>query len=497
MKMYHPTIFGTARLKLLLIGAAIASLGLGSCTKYINLEPEDATYDQVFWTSGENVEKAISGAYGQIRNAFQQDRSYFVFGDLPADEFWLDAGTFWNYQDLLYQRRFRFSYAPYLEQTVHNWTRFYTIVNQTHLIVENTARIGVDEFDGGWEEKNRLLGEGHFLRAFTYFYINKVWGDPILTKESLKDPTKVEPIGRSPEAAVLDYCIEDLKKASALLPFNAETGLDKSRADKGAAWALLAQVYAWKQDYANAEKYCDSVIQSNQYALEAGENFSAIFQGNSNETILELFMKFDANNKEATADFFGDFLHDPIVRNKAPWEAWELNGDRIYTLYDSTVDKRFHQTVGLIETGYPALVKYANVNYFDPSRPTVYVVDNNLVLIRLADILLLKAEAAFKNGNEGVALQYLNQVKERAGLEPVALTGEALYYELIDERYRELYGEGVLAFDMIRMGKLAELFPDAYSAERISKKGYYWPLDMRTLLPQDPLLTQNEWWKNH
>jgi hypothetical protein len=47
------------------------------------------------------------------------------------------------------------------------------------------------------------------------------------------------------------------------------------------------------------------------------------------------------------------------------------------------------------------------------------------------------------------------------------------------------------------MGKLVELFPDAYTQERISKKGYYWPLNMRTLLPQDPLLTQNEWWKNH
>jgi hypothetical protein len=468
-----------------------------SCRKYIYLEPKDATYDQVFWTNGSNVEKSVSGAYGILRSAFRDERSYFVFGDLPTDAFRLDGGTFWNYQDLLYERRFTYSYAPYLEQSLHNWTRFYRAVNQTHLIIENTEKIDVDKFNGGQEEKNQLLGEGHFLRAFTYFYLTRVWGDPVITRESVKDPTKVQPIGRSSEAEAIDYCIEDLQKATQLLSFNAETGLGKTRADKGAAFALLAQVYAWKKDYANASRYCDSVLVSNQYALESTENYSSIWMGNSQESILEMFMKHDDANTEATDFFFGNFLHDPLVRGKASWTSWNVNAELAYQLYDTAVDERFKSTIGLINTGTPALLKYSNVNYFDPSRPQTYVVDNNLVLIRLADIILLKAEAAFHLGNEGLALQLLNQVKERAGLEEVTLSGDDLYFELIYERYRELMGEGVLAFDLIRMGKLVELFPDAYTQERISKKGYYWPLNMRTLLPQDPLLTQNEWWKNH
>ena len=66
-----------------------------------------------------------------------------------------------------------------------------------------------DKFNGGQAVKNQLFGEGHFLRAYTYFYITRIWGDPVLTKESFKDPLSVQPFARSPEAEVLDYCIEN------------------------------------------------------------------------------------------------------------------------------------------------------------------------------------------------------------------------------------------------------------------------------------------------
>ena len=72
---------------------------------------------------------------------------------------------------------------------------------------------------------------------------------------------------------------------------------------------------------------------------------------------------------------------------------------------------------------------------------------------------------------------------------------------VLAERRKEMYGEGCLAFDQIRMvltnPDYANNLPDPYFPERVAKKGYYWPLDMRTLLPQNALLTQNEWWKNH
>ena len=474
---------------LLMVGIVFSS-----CKKYIELAPKDATYDQVFWSSSANAEKALTGAYGLLRSSFRQDASYFIFGDLPADEFLLDGNVFWNYQSLIPAGHNTYSYVPYLEPSLKDWTRFYAVINQCHLVVENTEKIPVEKFDNGQAFKNQLIGEGRFLRAFTYFYITRVWGDPVLTKESLKDPLSVPPLARSKEEDVLNYCIEDLKTAAQLLDFNIGTATSKIRADKGAAWALLAHVYAWKHDYENAGKYCDSIISSGQYQLEDVANYENIWAGQSNESIFELNMLYSADNNEATGDFFGIFLHDPLIKNKQGYESWQVNTDLTdYLFPDQDVDKRYNKTFA-----NGSLIKYASVKYYDPNnQPDAFVVNNNLVIFRLADIYLLKAEAAFKQGDEGASLEALNAVKVRAGLDPSTNTGADLYEEIFEERYRELYGEGYLAYDLIRMGKLEEWLPDSYQSERIDKKGYYWPLDMRKLLPQDALLTQNEWWKNH
>ena len=351
--------------RILLLSIGIAALAMPSCSKYINLEPEDATYDEVFWKTGANVDKALAGAYGSFRTALKQDAGHFVFGDLPADAFWLDGDHFWNYTDILRQKNFHFSYAPYLEATVWNWTRFYKIINQCHLIIENTPGIPVSNFPGGEEEKNQSLGEAYFMRAYTYFYMTRIWGDPVVTKESLKDPTKVMPIARTPESEALDYCIEDLKKAADLMLPNGESGKDKSAASKGAAWTLLAQVYAWKHDYANASKYCDMVIQSGGYSLEHGQNFSNIFKGNSVETIFEVFMKHDDANKEASADFFGIFLHDPLIKDKPAYQAWVPNWDMTEYLYDKEKDMRFGQTFGDYD-GDTYVSKYSNEFAWSP-----------------------------------------------------------------------------------------------------------------------------------
>ena len=342
--------------------------------------------------------------------------------------------------------------------------------------------------------KNRLIGEGRFLRAYIYFYITRVWGDPVLTKESLKDPLTVQPIGRSKEADVLNYCIEDLKAAAQALDFDNDGATKKVRADKGAAWAMLAQVYAWQHDYANAGKYCDSIINSGQYHLQDIGSYEQIWAGQNDESIFELNMRYNANSNEGSDDFFGRFLSDPLIKDKQKYKSWVVNSDLTGSLFpDPVVDKRFDK---IFKDG--SLMKYANVNYYDPNaQPTVFVVDNNLVLERLAGIYLLKAEAALKQGDEGGALLALNIVKQRAGLDPSTNTGDALYEEILEERYRELYGEGSIGFDLIRMQKLNERFGDSFGPERIQKKGYYWPLDMRKLLPQDALLTQNEWWKNN
>jgi len=463
-----------------------------SCQKYLNLEPINATYDEVFWVNGANVEKALSGAYGMLREAFRLDRSYFITGDLAGDNF-LMGSDLWNYQSFKDEDRgLRLSDASYLEGSVHNWTRFYAIINQCNLIIENINNIAISKFNGGETQRKRFEGEARFLRAYTYFYIARTWGDPVLVKETFTDPGNVPSLGRSPESETLEFCLEDLEIALGLLDNSAAS----THANLGATQSLMAQIYAWRHDYVHAERFCDEVINSGIYSLENIETYKNIWKGNSNENIFELFMQFDPVSNEATNGFFNLFLTEPYIKNRQIAAVCFI-GEKIINSF-SEDDLRFPQIIEPVfgESNH-ILVKYNNVDYYDPNNANTYVVSNNLVLMRLADILLLRAEARLENGNTGGALMDLNTVKARAGLNAFLGGGESLAEEIVDERRRELIGEGTFAYDVIRMGQLERVFPNSYTSARIAQKGYYWPLDLNTLLPQAPLLTQNEWWRSN
>ena len=462
------------------------------CKKEINLVPENATYDQVFWENGANVQKATAGAYSLLRDAFKLDRSYFVFGDLAADNFEL-GGSYWNYATFVKDRNFNFNYTPYLEASVQDWSRFYKIINQCHLIIENIDNIPDSKFSGGRAEKNTLKGEAKFLRAYTYFYMSRVWGDVILTTESFKDPLNIPPLPRSAESKTLEFCLKDLASATSLL----DDSKPKTRAGKGSVLALTANIYAWQHNYTKAEQYCDSLIKSNKFQLENVADYKAIWKGGSKESIFELNMLYDAvSQNESSANFFNIFLAAPFIKDRNVADVWSAN-DISYDLFDNT-DARYNQIFDGASNGSTVLLtKYTNINYFDSNDKTRYVVSNNLVLERLADIYLLRAEARYKNNNQSGALMDLNIIRSRAELVDYTGSGVNLFNEILDERRRELVGEGYNAYDIIRMEKLQYLFPDAYSNQRIAQKGYFWPLNMRTLAKQNPLLTQNEWWKGN
>jgi hypothetical protein len=208
-------------------------------------------------------------------------------------------------------------------------------------------------------------------------------------------------------------------------------------------------------------------------------------------------MQYDQRSNEATGHFFATYLFAPVLRTRGSVQAWKPNEDLVNNLFDTTVDARYKKVFTLGIGDILMLTKYANVLFYDDNQRDKFVVNNNLIVYRLADILLLKAEAASKQGKDGPAKIALNKVRNRAGLSDVTAAGNALFYEILDERRREMFGEGTLAYDFIRMDVLNYLFSDVYSQDRIAAKGYYWPIDLRKYKAQNPLITQNEWWKNH
>lgn len=472
-----------------------------SCKKYINETPIDSTNDANFWTSKASAEQAVAGAYLSLRNAVENGNVYWIFNNLTGEEL---TTTAWNYATFIPGSPKQYSYAPYIP--VGDWSYFYKVVNQCNLILGRVPAMPLGLFDNDSTERNQYLGEAHFLRAYAYFYMVRVWGSPVLFNELLSDPSKAPQLPRSPDDTVLNSCIKDLQVAVTQLPVTPPGG-GPQRAGRYAAYSLLAHIYAWQRDYANAAKACDAVLNAHAYTLEDMSKYLRIWQGGDPESIFELNMLYSSgpseasltNNNNDVHGIFSVFLEPPFVNGDAQSGAlYTTNPDLINKIYDTTKDKRYKTCFAMSDNGNQLVIKYTNVQYVSGGDPTQgFYVNNNLVIFRLADIMLLQAEAQANLGNSPVAVTLVDSIRHRAGVRDYnAATDGDLYKFVIDERTRELYAEGSRYYDLIRSGFLPSEIP-VFTSDRMAQKGYLWPIDINTMKQTDPLLTQNPWWASH
>ena len=490
-----------------------------SCKKYLYEAPITSTYGQAFWTSQSAVEQASLAMYGQLRASLRSSSSFFINGDLVSGAFIPKAGQ-WNYQTLKASNNpaFNFSYVPYLEEDLQNWSRFYRVIAQANLILQNVPKMSASLFKNE-DVRKSYIAEALFIRAYTYFYIIRIWGDPIYVTKTFDDIDygNIPPIARTAENIVLDSCIRDLKVAASSMSFVGGDVNKVTRANKGSVTALMAHIYAWKHDYANAHLACQSVIKDGGYALESMNSYTDIWKGQySYENIFELSMQYNENDRnfsnqgswaEAQFNFFGTFVKGDIVDNVTN-QCWLSPDNGLVDWFYDYADKRY-KTVwthvpasGGDVAGY-MLTKYTNFNYQKPDTKTLPYFNNNLVLFRLSDIILLDAEAMASTGDLTGARNALSITQKRAGINSYLTPTNAydMLDEIVMERGRELFGEGQWFYDLIRTEE-AQTWLEAVgypSNGRVSKvnKGYYWPLDMGTLFPQNNLLTQNPWWATH
>jgi hypothetical protein len=501
------------------IAVVIALLtAFSSCQKYLHEAPINSTYGAKFWTSQTSVEQATTAMYGQFRSCVRNSNAHFINGDLAAGTFFPNTNQ-WNLASMKasYNPPFNFSYVPYYESVLQNWSRFYQLIAQANLVLRNVPAMPASDFTAE-SVRSGYIAEALFMRAYAYFYMIRIWGDPVYVTSTYDnvDYGNIPPLPRTPESAVLDSCLRDLKNAAASMSFSGGDPTKAIRANKGSAYALIAHIYAWKHEYDSAHAYCSRVISGGGYSLEAMSSYTNIWNGQSSgESIFELPMTYNYSDPnftsqndwaEAQFSFFGTFLKGPLTgnQNSTCWIAPQ--GGILDQIFD-TADARYHaifQSVpasGGDQAGH-MLLKYANFLYQQPDTKTLPYLNNDLVLLRLSDIYLLDAEALANLGDLGGAATDLAMTEDRAGIS--SYQNPTNQYDMLDEvvmeRGRELVGEGQWYYDLIRteatQGWLEYV---GYQSARVTatSKGYYWPLDMGTLFPQDNLLVQNPWWASH
>ncbi|UPK69736.1 RagB/SusD family nutrient uptake outer membrane protein [Chitinophaga filiformis] len=445
-----------------------------SCRKMIDVgEPSDKTGPAEVFRSDSGAIKAMAGIYGLIKGSGLSagKTGISVFCGLYCDELGLMDGN----RDFLrcYENTLTADDSPF-------WAPLYNCIQHCNMLLAGVE--GANVLTPA--VKQQLMGEAKFIRAFCYFYLVNLFGDvPLLLTTDLKHNTTA---ARSPAEKVYAQMEDDLKSAVSVLREEYLGGdaqsivRERLRPNKWAAVALLARVHLYRKNWTAAEQEATDVITRNGlYTIPA---LTEAFGQYSPELIWALENNPSGENEDAALLVLQqgpDPDRQPLYMNKRLLKAFEHG------------DKRLEAWTGIDTTNghmHYYAHKYRLVEDGKPTTPYVAV-------LRLAEVLLIRAEAkAYMNDFSG-ARSDLDRLRRRAGIGyTVAMNRVALLKAIEQERRVELFTEwGHRWLDLKRYDRAR----DVMAAEAI-EKGAAW-MDYKQVFPiphgdilLNPHLTQNE-----
>jgi tetratricopeptide (TPR) repeat protein len=365
------------------------------------------------------------------------------------------------------------------------WTEWYKTIGRATYAIEYTQ-----DFEMSDENlRSRLIGEARFLRAVSYFFLVRYFGDIPIQDQDLTQ--------RAPKDEVYDYIIADLEYAIDNLPSKgAYPPEELGRATSGAAQAYLSKVYLVRENWEQALNYANEVIDSNEYSL--AQNYEEIWREvgeNGPGSIFEI-----QGRGMSPAHGIQQYSSTQGARGTSGW-GWGFNTPTqdLVDAYDSEGDEiRKNATIifagETLFDGRPVSPSVENPRYNEKAYSSANAGsgdgDKNLRLMRFAEVLLIKAEALNELGESTDALIPLNDVRDRVELDPVTTTDqEALRQAIWKERRLELAFEHDRWFDLLRTGQAAEVM-QAHGKPFIEGKHELFPIPEEQLR-KTPEMSQN------
>jgi hypothetical protein len=450
----------------LFVVAVFTMIATCSCKKFVeiktspNLIGADAAFDN------DNTALAtVNGVYIQMRSlgTYFTNAGLSIFPSLSADE--------------IYNTSANATYDPFLKNELlattsslsgNFWSQAYRIIYRSNAIMEG-LQTGKNLSDG---VKKQLLGEMKLVRALHYFYLVNLFGDvPLVTST---DYTVNSKMPRTAVADVYQQIITDLREAQNDLN-TAYPVSGKIRPNKWAATALLSRVYLYVHDWENAEAESSSILNSGVYSLV--NNLNNVFLKNSAETIWEIASANESSNTSQGAMFIPSSTTSKpaFAATTSLLNSFEVNDQRKANWLKSNV--------------------VSGVTYYYPYKYKVRsgtTATENLIVFRLAEQYLIRAEAKAQRNDLQGALADLNAIRNRAGLASVNNGTKDVILEAIrKERFTELFTEWGDRWLEIKRAGIADaiLLPLKGSGWQTTDQLYPLPqseLDINVFLTQNP-----------
>lgn len=472
---------------------AILIISFASCD-VLNQEPVSVIAESNFYENAQQVEAALSAAY-DIFQTGTIGRDFFASASAGSDQ--ATTAPSGGNNNRINGHSVNADHGPARDL----WRECYTAIHRANDVIENVPDINSASLDAG-NKRAELLGEAYFLRGFFYFTLVRWYGSVplILSTTTSSDPAVLNQ-ARTPLEDIYNQIVDDLSLAAESLPVSYDIDVfTRGRATVGAANGILAKVYlrraytdfGQESDFQNAADRAQRVIDNTAlYQLVPAEDYARMFAadgGNTVESIFEVQTEevglnegSDLNNEFEARENGGD-ARARILPSQKLLDALQANPN----------DIRYEATIGSMDSVLNSGYSFYTTKY---NRNGGILVPN-LIILRLADVLLVRAEALNQLGMAAEAIQLLNQVRERAQIPPSTAQTQAEVFQAIqDERFVELNFEGHRWHDLSRFPAnnyafARDEYADTKEVSQMDESETYqllWPINNRELDVNDAL----------
>jgi hypothetical protein len=473
----------------LIIGFFLSAFFLG-CNRTVEVpEPiSSVTSDQVF-SSDATATSAMLGIYYNmlVNRAFSNLETTFYAGE-SADEL-TDQTSGTEYQDIFLSNTLT-SLGASSTSLQNFWQPAYFYIYSANAVIS-----GIESSTGMTSAtKSQLRGEAEFIRAFCYFYLTNLFGEvPIVLSTDFNQTVL---LAKSSQAKIYQQIVSDLLDGqNSMLSDFSLSGGQPIRANKWAATALLARVYLYQQNWASADSAASAVIKSGQFSLVPLPQIQADYTFPDSDA-------FEANTPEA-------ILQLQSQSNVYPYATWEGN---FFIPYYSFFVPSAWLTTQLLSAFEPDDLRRINwvdsnvnngVTYYYPYKYKVNVgpgsIAENYTMLRFSEQYLIRAEAEANLSQLGPAINDLNTIRSRAGLDslPASLSQSQVLSAIQQENRIEFFAEwGHRWFDLKRWGIAIQTMDTISYKRSIDSTQLLYPIPLIEI-QNDPNLTQNPGYLSH
>jgi starch-binding outer membrane protein, SusD/RagB family len=433
-----------------------------SCSNLLEPEPIDLLVDDIVLNQASDVPNVEIGLYSAFRSIIP---ATVIAGDCTADMLQF-RGTFSQYRELGTKQ-----ITSANASAVELWGNIYNTVYIANFILEKLPSVpGVKSLD-----HDRVMGTAHLLRGYAYFIALYTYGGvPKVTTTSIEANRN---IARASRTEILDFILEDYNEASGKLP------TETSNAGFASVYALqaaLAKYHLYNENWIEAEKSATSVISSKQFTLES-EFETLVTDDFTDEAIFEVGYTLSddpGTNGSIGLNYIFAGRREMIPANQLVADLDSLNSssnsrDRYFSIKFDINNLKGNDNGWSVD-------KYGTGDQDN----------NNVVVFRLAEMYLIRAEARAHLNNVSGAQQDINMLRSRAKATLVGSVTQTQMLLIIEqERRYELAFEGHRWYDLVRTGR-ANAVMSAFSPNW--KDSYeLWPIPQREIL-NNPALEGNQ-----